>query len=443
MSRTAIKVTGLGKTYRIGAKLQKYRTLRDSLTRAVAAPYEALRARLRPGSCVRSGLSQELFRALDDVSFEIKQGEIVGIIGRNGAGKSTLLKILSRITDPDQGSIEYFGRISSLLEVGTGFHMELTGRENVYLNGAILGMRKSEIERKFDEIVDFAEMERFIDTPVKHYSSGMQLRLAFAVAAHLEPEILLIDEVLAVGDARFQKKCLSKMEDVGQHGRTVLFVSHNMPAVTRLCKRCLLLEGGRLVKDGPSHEVVSAYLHADAGTTAAREWPDASAAPAGDIARLRSIKARDDEGQVCQAMDIRKPVTIEMTFEVIRGGNVLLPFLQFYNDEGMLVFEVNDLDPNWRNRPRPEGEYKSTVRIPGNLLAEGSLFVTAGLTSEGPTVQFYESDAVAFHVVDTLDGDSARGDYAGHMHGVFRPLLPWTTQFKPKHARVARVGASH
>jgi lipopolysaccharide transport system ATP-binding protein len=442
MSYTAINVKDIGKTYRIGARLEKYRTLRDSLSRAIAAPYRALRDKLSPGSCRRSRKSQEIFQALENVSFQVAQGEIVGIIGRNGAGKSTLLKILSRITDPDQGSIEYFGRISSLLEVGTGFHMELTGRENVYLNGAILGMRKNEIDRKFDEIVDFAEMDRFIDTPVKHYSSGMQLRLAFAVAAHLEPEILLIDEVLAVGDARFQKKCLSKMEDVGQHGRTVLFVSHNMPAVTRLCKRCLLLESGRLVKDGPAHEVVGAYLHADAGTTAAREWSDAATAPAGDIARLRAVRVRDHEGQVCEAIDIRKPVSIEMTFEVNRDGAVLLPFFQFYNDEGTMAFEVNDLDPSWRGRPRPEGEYKSIVRIPGNLLAEGSLFVTAGLTSEGPTLQFYESDAVAFNMIDSLDGDSARGDYAGQMHGVVRPMLQWSTQFKPRNPRLARLRAS-
>ena len=443
MSRTAIKVSGVGKSYKIGVRLEKYRTLRDSLSRAVAAPYRALRARLSPAACAAGRGSQEIFHALQDVSFEVTQGEIVGIVGRNGAGKSTLLKILSRITDPDQGSIEYFGRISSLLEVGTGFHMELTGRENVYLNGAILGMRKSEIDRKFDEIVDFAEMERFIDTPVKHYSSGMQLRLAFAVAAHLEPEILLIDEVLAVGDARFQKKCLSKMEDVGQHGRTVLFVSHNMPAVTRLCKRCLLLEGGRLVKDGPSHEVVGAYLHADAGTTAAREWPDPATAPSGGIARLRSVKVRDHEGQVCEAIDIRKPLSVEMTFEVHSDGGVLLPFFQFYNEEGTLAFEANDLDPNWRARPRPQGEYRSTVRIPGNLLAEGSLFVTAGLTSEGATVQFYESDTVAFNVIDSVDGDSARGDYTGHMYGVVRPKLPWSTQFKPKNPRVTRLRATH
>ncbi|HEY2917674.1 MAG TPA: ABC transporter ATP-binding protein, partial [Candidatus Binatia bacterium] len=232
MSSIAIKVAGIGKSYRIAAKLEKYRTLRDSLSHAMAAPLRALRS-VRNGESLRNANLQEEFQALQDISFEVEQGEVVGIVGRNGAGKSTLLKILSRITEPDHGYVEYYGHIASLLEVGTGFHMELSGRENVYLNGAILGMKKAEIDRKFDEIVDFAEVERFIDTPVKHYSSGMQLRLAFAVAAHLEPEILLIDEVLAVGDARFQKKCLNKMQDVGQHGRTVLFVSHNMEAVTR------------------------------------------------------------------------------------------------------------------------------------------------------------------------------------------------------------------
>jgi lipopolysaccharide transport system ATP-binding protein len=441
MSSIAIKVAGIGKSYRIAAKLEKYRTLRDSLSHAMAAPLRALRS-VRNGQSLRNANLQEEFQALQHISFEVEQGEVVGIVGRNGAGKSTLLKILSRITEPDHGYVEYYGHIASLLEVGTGFHMELSGRENVYLNGAILGMKKAEIDRKFDEIVDFAEVERFIDTPVKHYSSGMQLRLAFAVAAHLEPEILLIDEVLAVGDARFQKKCLNKMQDVGQHGRTVLFVSHNMPAVTRLCKRCLLLDHGCLVKDGPSQEVVGAYLHADAGTTAAREWSDPQTAPAGEIARLRAVKVRDHEGRVCEAIDIRKPLTVEMTFEVKRDGAVLLPFFQFYNEEGILAFEVNDLDPNWLGCPRAEGEYKSTVRIPGNFLAAGSLFVTAGLTTEGQSVQFYESDIIAFHVMDSLDGDSARGDYAGHMYGVVRPMLQWSTQFKAKNPRATPLRAA-
>jgi lipopolysaccharide transport system ATP-binding protein len=437
MSELAIQASEISKIYRIAARVEKYRTLRDSLSRALTAPYRKARAKFFSG-CAGNGASEEIFEALRDVSFEVKQGEVVGLIGRNGAGKSTLLKILSRITEPSRGSVEYFGRIGSLLEVGTGFHMELSGRENVYLNGAILGMKKKEIEQKFDEIVDFAEVERFIDTPVKHYSSGMQMRLAFAVAAHLEPEILLVDEVLAVGDAKFQKKCLNKMQDVSEHGRTILFVSHNMPAVTRLCKRCLLLDHGRLVKDGPSHEVVSAYLHAETGTSAKREWLDPRRAPAGGIARLRGVAVRDHGGKVNEAIDIREPVSVEMTFEVERDGSVLLPFFTFYNEEGVLAFGANDLDPSWRGRRRPPGEYKCSVQSPGNFLAEGTLFVGAGITSEGPTLQFYAGEAVAFHVIDSLDGNSARGDYAGSMTGVVRPMLEWSTEFTPQVARMAR-----
>jgi lipopolysaccharide transport system ATP-binding protein len=368
---------------------------------------------------------------VQDVSFDIERGEVVGIIGRNGAGKSTLLKILSRITEPSRGYVDVHGRVGSLLEVGTGFHMELSGRENVYLNGAILGMKKAEIDRKFDEIVDFAEVERFIDTPVKHFSTGMQLRLAFAVAAHLEPEILLVDEVLAVGDIRFQKKCLSKMQDVGQHGRTVLFVSHDMNAVTRLCPRCLLLDHGRLIKDGPAHEVVSAYLHAGSNTSAAREWPDPVRAPCGNAARLRAVRVRNDSGRITEAVDIRKPLTLEMSYEVITAGVVLMPFFNIYNDEGIHVFHTNDLDSNWRRHKRPLGHYTTIARVPGNLLSEGTLFVDAGLETNSQELQFYETDAVAFHVVDSLDGDSARGDWAGPMGGVVRPMLQWNTEFAP------------
>src|SRR6266849_2881953 len=295
MSDIAVKCEHLSKRYRIGEQ-ERYKALRDVIADGLYAPIKWARTALDGrrmtvdgnGAGPRSsflghpssvaGRSDHIW-ALDDVSFEVKRGEVVGIIGRNGAGKSTLLKILSRITKPTKGQAEIHGRVGSLLEVGTGFHPELTGRENIYLNGAILGMHKGEIERKFDEIVAFAEVERFIDTPVKHYSSGMQTRLGFAVAAHLEPEILIVDEVLAVGDARFQKKCLNKMQDVGQQGRTVLFVSHNMSAITRLCERAILVEEGRILHDGPSSEVVAAYLASGLGTTAAREWPDSANAP--------------------------------------------------------------------------------------------------------------------------------------------------------------------
>ena len=370
--------------------------------------------------------------ALKEVSFEVKPGEVVGIIGRNGAGKSTLLKILSRITEPTKGYAEIRGRVRSLLEVGTGFHAELTGRENIYLNGAILGMKGVEIERKFDEIVAFAEVEKFIDTSVKHYSSGMYVRLAFAVAAHIEPEILLVDEVLAVGDGRFQRKCLDKMQDVGRQGRTVLFVSHNMPAITRLCPRTVLLDSGKVLRDGPSHQVVSAYLGSDLGTTAAREWPDLREAPGNDIVRLRAVRVKMEDGRITDAIDIRKPVGVEMEFDVLSPGHILVPNYHFFNEDGTCVFLASDHDPEWYRSPRPAGHYLSTAWVPANLLAEGNLVIGAAVSTMNPVnVHFYERDVVAFQVIDSLDGDSARGDYAGHMPGVVRPLLRWTTQFHP------------
>ncbi len=262
MSDIAIRVENLSKLYRIGQR-ERYKALRDTLTDAMYAPFRRLSSLvLRPSSDGDGGrkTNDEWIWALKDVSFEVKQGEVVGIIGRNGAGKTTLLKILSRITEPTEGYAEIHGRVGSLLEVGTGFHPELTGRENIYLNGAILGMKKTEIERKFDEIVAFAEIEKFLDTPVKRYSSGMYVRLAFAVAAHLEPEILLVDEVLAVGDAAFQKKCLGKMGDVAKEGRTVLFVSHNMAAIESLCQRSILLESGSVTCTGSTSSVIKLYL---------------------------------------------------------------------------------------------------------------------------------------------------------------------------------------
>ena len=430
MSDVVIRVEDLSKQYRIGGPQARYKTIRESLTEAVQAPFRRLSSVVRGQS---SAVSNETIWALKDVSFQVQRGEVVGIIGRNGAGKTTLLKILSRITDPTEGQAEIHGRVGSLLEVGTGFHPELTGRENIYLNGAILGMKRVEIERKFDEMVAFAEIEKFMDTPVKHYSSGMYVRLAFAVAAHLESEILLVDEVLAVGDATFQKKCLNKMQDVGQEGRTVLFVSHNMPAITRLCQRTILLDEGSISCDGPSHQVVGAYLQSGVGTMAVREWPDLSKAPGNDVVRLRAVRVRTEDGQVTDAVDIRKPVGIEMEYEVLKPGSVLAPNLHFYNEEGVYVFVAGDHDPAWRGKPRPEGRYVSTAWIPGNLLSEGSLIVGAAISTPDPViVHFYERDAVAFQVIDSLDGDSARGDYAGSVPGVVRPLLRWTTQFSEK-----------
>jgi lipopolysaccharide transport system ATP-binding protein len=427
--RPIIRAEGLAKEYRIGGSAPSYRTLRGAVTEAAKAP---LRMFNRSGRKPRA----ELVWALDGVSFEAQPGEVVGIIGRNGAGKSTLLKILSRITEPTRGRAELYGRVSSLLEVGTGFHPELSGRENVFLNGAILGMHRTEIARKFDEIVAFSGIEKYIDTPVKHYSSGMYLRLAFSVAAHLEPEILIVDEVLAVGDASFQRKCLNKMQTVSDQGRTVLFVSHDMTAVTRLCPRAILLERGKVLRDGQAHEVVSAYLTSGLGTTAERAWDDDAAAPGNEVARLRAVRVREEGGRVTDAADIRRPVRVEMEYEVLQPGHRLAPNFHVYNEEGINVFISNDLDPEWRGRPRPAGVYTSTMWIPGNFLAEGTLLVGAALSTLDPVVvHFYEREAVAFQVIDSIDGDSVRGDYAGPYPGVVRPQLRWTTEYAPAFER--------
>jgi len=424
MSQTAIHVEGISKLYRLGER-QRYTGLRHLLEDAVRAPLRWLSS--RKGAEPKKG-PQEIW-AVRDVSFDVQAGEVVGLIGRNGAGKSTLLKILSRVAKPTRGYAEIYGRVGSLLEVGTGFHQELTGRENVFLNGAVLGMGKREIARKFDEIVAFAEVEDFIDTPLKHYSSGMQMRLAFAVAAHIEPEILLVDEVLAVGDAQFQKKCLGKMSDVANHGRTVIFVSHNAAAITRLCARCILLDGGKVLQDGPTFEVMNRYLLSGLSTSAAREWTLAEA-PGDNAVRLRAVRARTTEGETTEAFDIRRPIALDVVFDVLKGGVVLTPNLHVFNEEGVNVFVSLDQDPAWRGRPRPAGRYISTAWIPGNFLAEGTFIIGAAITTLSPVnVRLYEREAIAFQVIDSTDGNSARGDYAGHLPGVVRPVLAWETSY--------------
>jgi len=428
----AIGARDITKKYRIGGPARRHASLRDAIAHAAGGPMRGLRSMMRSRDAKQTARNSEDFLALRGVSFDIRQGEIVGLIGRNGAGKSTLLKILSRITEPTSGRAEVHGRLGSLLEVGTGFHPELTGRDNIFLNGAILGMRRQEIAARFDEIVEFSGVSQFIDTPVKRYSSGMYLRLAFAVAAHLDSEILVVDEVLAVGDASFQKKCLAKMEDVGHHGRTVVFVSHNMMAVTRLCQRTILLDDGRVIADGPSHEVVGSYLRSGLGTTAHREWTDIDAAPGNEIVRLRAVRIRTEFGHISEAIDIRAPVGLEMEFDVLSPGHYLVPNFHLYNEEGACVFIVGDQDPEWLRRPRPRGRFSSTAWIPGNFLSEGTIVVSAAVSTVDPVaVHYFERDAVAFQVIDSLDGDSARGDFAGPIPGVVRPLLKWTTSYEP------------
>jgi lipopolysaccharide transport system ATP-binding protein len=423
MSDVAVRVENLGKRYLLGTRRKWAQPmLREELTDLFVQPWRRLRGRES-----RRAAAPHVW-ALRGVSFEVKRGEVLGIVGPNGAGKSTLLKILSRITEPTEGRVDIHGRVASLLEVGTGFHAELSGRENIYLSGSFLGMRKAEIERKLDAIIEFSGIEKFLETPVKHYSSGMYVRLAFAVAAHLDPDILIVDEVLAVGDADFQRKCLAKMEDVRQHGRTILFVSHNLPAVTRLCHRAILVTGGAIRQDGPAPEVVSAYMLASLSTSAEHTWPTPATAPGNDVARLRSVRVASDEGQTSEAIDIRRPVTIEMVYDVLKPGYSLAPRCELLSHVGAAIFISHDMKPGWRERPCPIGRFISTARIPGNLLAEGTFLVTVGLFSSDPDQNhFHVREAVAFQVVDSLEGDSARGDWTGPMYGAVRPLLEWKT----------------
>jgi lipopolysaccharide transport system ATP-binding protein len=428
MNNIAIEVQNLAKKYVIGLQQSQGDGLRHAMERSLRAPVAWLRSK-GPGG----GLKQEDFWALNDISVRIHAGEVVGIIGRNGAGKSTLLKILSRITEPTRGRISLRGRVASLLEVGTGFHAELTGRENVFLNGAILGMNRVEIRQKFDEIVAFSGVEKFIDTPVKRYSSGMYVRLAFAVAAHLEPEILIVDEVLAVGDAEFQKKCLDKMDDVRQTGRTILFVSHNMQAITRLCTRCLLLENGKLRMDGNPERVAGAYLGSGRGTNAVREWPDLTNAPGDDVIRARAVRVRAETGEISETFDIRQPIAVELEYDVLKPGYIFHPHFSLRNEAGVILFVAQDVDPEWRGRARQPGRYISTGWIPGNFLAEGALNLCATIMTLKPeNIRADMADAVLFQVVDCLTADdTARGDYPRPVPGVMRPILRWTTEYMP------------
>jgi lipopolysaccharide transport system ATP-binding protein len=438
-SDIAVSAEGLSKVYRIGLKDQAHDSLAGALIDFVRSPvrnYRKYRSLYRfddVGATESNGARAapaDIVWALRDVSFEIKHGEVVAFVGRNGAGKSTLLKILSRITPPTRGRAEIRGRVASLLEVGTGFHYELTGRENVYLNGTILGMTKKEIDRKFDEIVDFSGIERFIDTPVKRYSSGMAVRLAFSVAAHLEPEILIVDEVLAVGDAAFQQKCINKMQDVGKQGRTILFVSHNMAAVNMLCSRAILIRDGTIGMAGSPDEVIAAYVSTGTGLSSSREWSDPTTAPAGEVARLRAIRVVSRDGKSIDAADIRSDIGLEMVFDVMQPGAVLLPHYLLYNEQGSMVFKTHDTDPAWLRRARPAGTYTSTAWIPGNLLAAGRYFVSVALITRSPDVkQFYEGQIISFNVLDNMGDGTARGDWSGAFGGVVRPFLTWTTRY--------------
>jgi lipopolysaccharide transport system ATP-binding protein len=425
-----VKIENVSKRYRLGGLHPGYLTIRDMVGGALG------RVTFKRGSGDDDGQAGEQrrdFWALRDINLSVQPGELIGVIGRNGAGKSTLLKILSRVTKPTTGRVEMYGRVGSLLEVGTGFHAELSGRENIFLSGAILGMRRAEIERKFDEIVAFSELEKFIDTPVKRYSSGMYVRLAFSVAAHLEPDILIMDEVLAVGDAAFQQKCLDKMHSIRQHGRTIFFVSHNMPAVTRLCRRVVLLHAGQIVSEGEPQAVVNDYLSASWNITGEREWETQADAPGNDAVRLRRVRVLNDAGALATAFDIRRPVHIEITYDVLQAGHILTPHVEFNNEEGVRAFSSHDTSDEWRRTAREVGRYVSVIALPGNFLSEGTLRAHVSVMSHTPTTTLHAQarNVVAFQVLDSPQrGDSARGDYIGPIPGVVRPLLNWTTSLE-------------
>ena len=432
-----ITVDHVTKQYTIGTVQARYGTLRD----AVPNVMRAMTRRFRAGAASR----RTVINALNDVSFRVRAGEAVGIIGRNGAGKSTLLKVLGRITQPTRGAIDLYGRVGSLLEVGTGFHPELSGRENVVLSGAILGMRRAEILRQFDAIVAFAEVERFIDTPVKFYSSGMYMRLAFAVAAHLQPEILLIDEVLAVGDSNFQKRCLGKMEEFRSIGRTVLFVSHNMASVVRLCQRVILMQDGAVVADGPADQVTRRYLQSGTGSPAERVWPDVAGAPGDGVARLHAVRIRDERGRIAPTIDIRKSFDVEVEYWALQTGTRPTVSIHFVNEEGITLLVSNDFnDRAWWRTPREPGLVRCTCRLPGNFLAEGQLFIAAAVCSYNPDlVHALEYDVVSFQIVDRSEGDGVRGEYAGNWPGVVRPMLEWHVEPAPAaFATIAGIGSA-
>lgn len=417
---TALSIENLGKRYVIrhqaGVKHQED-ALRNALAEFARSSFRSLVRRSSGGAGRR-----EEFWALKDVSFEVGQGERIGIIGRNGTGKSTLLKILSRITEPTTGRVTMRGRVASLLEVGTGFHPELSGRENIFLSGAILGMTRSEIRRKFDEIVDFAEIEKFLDTPVKRYSSGMYVRLAFAVAAHLEPQILLVDEVLAVGDAAFQKKCLGKMGEVAGQGRTVLFVSHNMAAVTQLCTRAVWLEGGQVRESGNAGSVIEMYMSEGSSQLAERRWSYPGDAPGDHLVRLIACRVMQD-CEVKSVIDINRPMSVEIDFLVLQPTSNLVSGVSFYNAENTCLFNSCD----WRPNDLGPGFYTKSVSMPAQLLAEGLVNVLVQLHFYEPDIKSaVVRDAMSFEAIESDSPLAVRGLYKEAWPGVMRIRLPWT-----------------
>lgn len=426
MNDVAIRAERIGKRYRIRGGREDT-TLRDAIVHLFHHPFRNKNPIPQLDPSVEIPSEHENFIwALRDVSFEIKQGEVVGIIGPNGAGKSTLLKILSRIIEPTEGRAAIRGRTGSLLEVGTGFHPELTGRENVFLNGAILGMTKEEIKAKFDDIVAFSGVEKFIDTPVKHYSSGMNVRLAFAVAAHLEPENLFVDEVLAVGDAGFQKKCLKKIGEVAGEGRTVLFVSHNMAAIRSLCDRAILIDQGRVVLDGETPEVVSSYLASAVSGLSEGEisWKTDAEAPGEHALKLRAIRLKQEDGTISSVFDVEKAIRIDIVYEVKTSLLGLIIRLGLLTPTGEVAFQSNDKSVR-KDKVAP-GRYRNTCIIPGNLLNVGEYIVRVGAGS--PEMKKGELPDREYLRFQTIGTGSYGAQYRGKWPGVVCPKLDWVIE---------------
>lgn len=418
---TVICVENLGKKYTLRhQQRESYRALRDVLTDGVASIGQRLLNSIRKSSTVQQ--VQEEFWALKDVSFEVKQGDRIGIIGRNGAGKSTLLKILSRITEPTTGRVKIKGRIASLLEIGTGFHPELTGRENIFLNGAILGMSRAEIKNKFDEIVDFAEIEKFLDTPVKRYSSGMYVRLAFAVAAHMEQEILVVDEVLAVGDAQFQKKCLGKMERAGREGTTVLFVSHNMIALKSLCEKAIWLNAGNIVEVGGAEEVVSSYLEKGMPVNMRQVWAEPENAPGNNSVRLRSVRITYEGEASGKSLTVASPMDWEFEFWNFEENTMLNFSVVLYDNQEICIFNTVSSVEIY-----PKGVVKGICHIPGNLLNDGFYRIRL-LIVKDMSEAVIDLDSAAFFEVHDIEREGA---WYGKWIGAVHPTFNWNTMTTP------------
>ena len=421
---TAISVKNLGKQYQIGAAESKFRynMLRDVIMDTVYAPVRIVKAMV--GKSERRS-NQNFVWALDDVSFDLEEGKVLGIVGRNGAGKSTLLKILSRVTEPTKGTVTVRGRVGSLLEVGTGFHPELSGRENIYMNGAILGMKRAEIDKKFDEMVDFSEVGQFIDTPVKRYSSGMYLRLAFAVAAHLEPEILVVDEVLAVGDAEFQRKCLGKMNDVAQEGRTVLFVSHNMSAILRLTQEAIVLKKGQLIKRAPTAEAVDFYLSSGQSESGQRVWDADDIPAASEPFRPVSLRIKDRGGKVVDTIRSTEALTVEWEYQInapITGLRVGMYLSTMRGEYVFTAFDTDDAEQYEQFGSRQPGRYISRCEIPADFFNEGRYSLGVNASSFGVKRYFMDENALSFNV----DISGAPGmQWAEVRQGPVRPRLHW------------------